>query len=174
MRRWKAQTVGPSSCQVLCKVYFEDPQRSELGKGVYGLSALKFPQGDSELGDLGLFSQTSLISFPTRFLQANLSPPATSGLCDSSLLVPHSCSQGRQRDARCARAWGQPPVGPQPSPAHGACEPPHYHCIGGNSSYSPAFWSTGNDLSWEVVRQASLSLQWRLEQANCTHASLTN
>lgn len=72
--------------EVLCKVYFEDPQLPELGKGVYGLSALKFPQGDSELGDLRLFSQTNLISFPNTFVQANLSSPATSGLCDSGLL----------------------------------------------------------------------------------------
>lgn len=73
-------------------------------------------------GGLRLLSQTNLISFPNRFLQAVLFSPAASGCATVASLPLADATQlllgAGVETADVARAKGQARLLPQPGPAH--------------------------------------------------------
>lgn len=128
----ESQTWGPSSCQmhwfrprlVLCKVCFGDPQSSEPWERasvlvsahlLWNARRMALSQGDSKL-----LSQTNLISFPSRFLQAGLVTPAhldSVTVAALSRLMPHGCSPGPSGELQMGQGLGPSTSSPPPAPA---------------------------------------------------------
>lgn len=180
------QTSGFPSCKFLWlgpvqSAFWGFPKVQSQGKVlcVICLFALKCPQGSSEPGRLKTPFQNNFISFPNRFLQANLFPlgcvtPASLPLAHATKLL---IMTGREI-ADVARAWPWTSL-LQPGPAHsheadgGLGDLDIFQCIGGNSpTNAPALLRpAGTQVSWEMGLQALLFPQWELDQANSTCAS---